>query len=337
MIALIISIILTLEALHTVASESIQYPSQSTNKPDILIVDDEAEKEYQKLLDLDDEAQEEIDEWVKQSYNVSTNSPALANVSLKLKIEQKLDSVKQAYENFLKKYPNHVKARIAYASFLSDLGKEDESFKQLQIAKETDPKNPAVWNNLANYYGHNDQATNAFVHYQKAIELKPSESVYYKNYATAIYMFREEAMEFFHLTEEQVIEKAIQLYKTALELDPKNFFIANDLAQTYYGFKLPKMPAKNLKNDKRIQEIADKAIKAWERAGLVARDELEKQGVNIHIARWLIDSGRPEEARKYLDTVNLEVYETTKNILLKKLEAMLNELNSSAPEKPSEK
>lgn len=337
MIALIISIILTLAALHTVASESIQSPSQSTNKPDILIVDDEAEKEYQKLLDLDDEAQEEIDEWVKQSYNVSTNSPALANVSLKLKIEQKLDSVKQAYENFLKKYPNHVKARIAYASFLSDLGKEDESFKQLQIAKETDPKNPAVWNNLANYYGHNDQATNAFVHYQKAIELKPSESVYYKNYATAIYMFREEAMEFFHLTEEQVIEKAIQLYKTALELDPKNFFIANDLAQTYYGFKLPKMPAKNLKNDKRIQEIADKAIKAWERAGLVARDELEKQGVNIHIARWLIDSGRPEEARKYLDTVNLEVYETTKNILLKKLEAMLNELNSSAPEKPSEK
>jgi len=336
-IALIISIILTLAALHTVASESIQSPSQSTNKPDILIVDDEAEKEYQKLLDLDDEAQEEIDEWVKQSYNVSTNSPALANVSLKLKIEQKLDSVKQAYENFLKKYPNHVKARIAYASFLSDLGKEDESFKQLQIAKETDPKNPAVWNNLANYYGHNDQATNAFVHYQKAIELKPSESVYYKNYATAIYMFREEAMEFFHLTEEQVIEKAIQLYKTALELDPKNFFIANDLAQTYYGFKLPKMPAKNLKNDKRIQEIADKAIKAWERAGLVARDELEKQGVNIHIARWLIDSGRPEEARKYLDTVNLEVYETTKNILLKKLEAMLNELNSSAPEKPSEK
>lgn len=337
MIGLIVSLILTLAAVQTVASEPIQSPVQSTNKPILLTIEEEAEKEYQKLLDLDDRAQEEIDEWVKQAYNTSTNSPTLANVSLRFKIEQRLDSVKKAYEEFLKKYPNHVKARIAYASFLSDLGKEDESFKQLQIAKETDPKNSAVWNNLANYYGHNDQPTNAFIHYQKAIELNPSESVYYKNYATAIYMFREEAMGFFHLTEEQVIEKAIQLYKTALELDPKNFFIASDLAQTYYGFKLPKIPAKNLKTDKRIQEIADKAIKAWERAALVARDDLEKQGVNIHIARWLIDSGKPEEAKKYLDTVNLEIYETTKNSLLKKLESMLTELNESNQSTPAEK
>lgn len=308
------------------AAEPVIPPIQPTNKPAVSLIDEEIEKEYQKLLALDDAAQEEIDEWLKQAYNMTTNSSPFANVSIRFKIEQRLEPVQKAYEEFLKKYPNHVKARVAYASFLSDLGKEEESFKQLLIAKETDPKNSAVWNNLANYYGHNDQPTNAFIHYQKAIELNPSESVYYKNFATAIYMFREEAMEFFKLTEEQVIEKAIKLYTTALELDPKNFIIASDLAQTYYGFKLPKLPVQALKNDKKTQQIAEKAIKAWERAGLVARDDLEKQGVYIHIARWLIDSGRLEEAKKYLETVNLPIYETTKASLVKKLESMLEEL-----------
>ncbi|MGB9601775.1 MAG: hypothetical protein ACPMAG_03185 [Limisphaerales bacterium] len=294
---------------------------------------DTAEIEYQKLIDADDEAQAEIDDWIKQTYlqqdlskQDSTNSISLNQVTLKLKIQQRLDALKKEYEIFLKKYPDHIKGRIAYASFLSDIGKEEESRDQLEIAKQKDPKNPAIWNNLANYYGHNGPATNAFIHYQKAIELNPNESVYYRNYATTVYIYRDEAMEFFKLSEEQVIRKAMGLYKKAIELDPENFLIASDLAQTYYGFKLPSLSASEIRTNKLVQQIASEAIEAWRAAEKLAKDDMQKQGCLLHIGRWQITAMRLADARKTLEPIDIEEYRTTKEVLLKKLESAEREL-----------
>lgn len=309
-----------------------------TNLSNSSVTNDPIEKEYQKLLDEDDAAQAEVDEWIKQAYQQpdSTNSFPINQATLKLKIEQRLDTVRKAYEAFLKKYPDHTKARVAYASFLSDIGKEEESRQQLEIAKEKDPKNPAVWNNLANYYGHNDSPTNAFFHYQKAIELNPSEPVYYRNFATTVYMFREEAMQYFKISEEQAIKKAMSLYKRALELDPKNFLTASDLAQTYYGFKLPRINVSEIKTNRQIQTIADEAISAWKDAEKLARDDMEKQGCQIHIARWQIYSARLSEARKTLEPISIESYQTTKETLLKILESMEQELRKKEGDEKSQ-
>ncbi|MBI3191650.1 MAG: tetratricopeptide repeat protein, partial [Pedosphaera parvula] len=81
---------------------------------------------------------------------------------------------------------------------------------------------PAAWNNLANHYGHNGPATNAFVCYAKAIELAPRESVYYENFATTVYLFRRDATNFFGISEEAVFDKAMALYRKALHTDPND-------------------------------------------------------------------------------------------------------------------
>jgi tetratricopeptide (TPR) repeat protein len=319
-------VILAISITSAVAQDKTNAAAASSS---ITNQDDAIEKEYQKLLDEDDEAQAEMDDWIKQTNDQSTNSFSASQITLKLKIHQRIEQVKNGYEAFLKKYPNHTKAMIAYASFLSDIGKEEESFQQLETAKQKDPKNPAVWNNLANYYGHNDSTTNAFYHYEKAIELNPNEPVYYKNFATTIYMFRDESMEYYKLSEEQVIEKAAGLYKKALQLNPKDFHTASDLAQTYYGYKLPQVSAKELRNNKQIQQIADKAIDAWKIAEKLARDDVEKQGIKIHIARWQISSGRLSEAKNTLESVKLDMYETNKESLDKKIQSMESELSEA--------
>ncbi len=319
-------VILAISITSAVAQDKSNTDGESSS---ITNQDEVIEKEYQKLLDEDDEAQAEMDDWIKQTNDQSTNSFSASQITLRLKIEQRLEQVKKDYEAFLKKYPNHTKARIAYASFLSDIGKEEESFQQLEIAKQKDPKNPAVWNNLANYYGHNDSTTNAFYHYEKAIELNPNEPVYYKNYATTIYMFRDESMDYYKLSEEEVIEKAAGLYKKALQLNPKDFHTANDLAQTYYGYKLPQVSTKELRNNRQIQQLADKAIDAWKVAEKLARDDVEKQGVKIHIARWQISSGRLTEAKNTLQSVKLDMYETIKESLDKKIQSMESELSEA--------
>ena len=103
--------------------------------------------------------------------------------------------------------------------------------------RPNDPKNPAAWNNLANYYGEYGGVTNAFAYYAEASRLAPAEPVYLHNLATTVYLFRSDAETFYHLTEPQVFDKALDLYRQAMKLDPANFILATDYAESYYEIK----------------------------------------------------------------------------------------------------
>ena len=226
--------------------------------------------------------------------------------------------------HFLRIHPEHARTRLAYGSFLNDIHEEDAAHSQWEKARELDPKNPAAWNNLANYYGHNGPVMKSFEYYGKAIELDPTESTYYFNLATTVYLFRRDATNYFKITEPEVFDKALALYRKALQLDPENFVLATDLAQSYYGIKLVKTGDTEA-NRKAAQKLNDEAIAAWQVALKLARDDIERQGVYIHFARLNIDAGRFEEARKNLNAVTNDMFNGTKKTLTKKLLKRENE------------
>ncbi len=265
---------------------------------------DPAEIEYRKLLQLDDTVLAEVDELIRQNQAIAEQSGERGPDDLRKQIEAKLEPVRKAYDDFIRRYPNHARARIAYGSFLNDTGDEDGAAEQWEKARQLDPTNPAAWNNLANYYGHRGPVKKAFEYYAKAIELNPFESVYYYNLGTTVYLFRQDAMEFYGITEQEVFDKALALYKKALQLDPKNFVLATDVAQTYYGIR----PMRT--ND---------AIKAWEYALALAPDETARQGIYVHLARIKINAGRFDEARQHLNAVTNSVFDVLKTRLLRKL------------------
>jgi tetratricopeptide (TPR) repeat protein len=195
--------------------------------------------------------------------------------------------------DFIQRHPDYAPARVAFASFLHDLGDEEGEFEQLQKARDLDPTIPSVWNNLANYYGEHGPTTNAFICYEKAIKLDPTESVYYENFGTTVYLFRKDVREYYHLDEQQVFDKAMGLYARATELDPTNFILASDVAMSYYGIK----PLRT--ND---------ALVSWTNALSLARDEIEREGVYIHFARIESQAGMFADAHKRLDAVTNEMY-----------------------------
>ena len=178
----------------------------STNNPDgskteaLAAAEASLEAEYQRLLEMDNTSQAEVDRWLTDSAQLDTAGAAADNGTMRLRIRQRFEPVEKAYKLFLERNPKHFKARVAYGSFLGDIGREDEAKDQYIIARDLDPKNPAPWNNLANYYGHNGEVTNAFDCYAKAIELNPKEPVYYQNFATTVYLFRWDATNHFHIT-----------------------------------------------------------------------------------------------------------------------------------------
>ena len=306
----------------------------SINVPD---KNDPLEKEFQKLMTDDEDAQAEVDQWIKSNDKFAAQGVGRAPETLRARINQRFEPIKQAYEEFLKRHPDHARAELAYGGFLNDIGEEAAARDHWENGRALDPKNPAAWNNLANWYGHNSPVTNAFAYYAKAIELNPAEPVYYQNFATTVYLFRRDATNYFNITEPQVFDKALALYRQALALDPKNFLLATDLAQSYYGIKPPKTndPEADRKTAQRLNE---EALAAWQVALRLARDDVEREGVYIHFARININAGHFDEARKNLSAATNEMFTTTKKTLNKKLVNLENKAKGTnappaAPEK----
>lgn len=263
---------------------------------------DPVEKEYQQLLTDDDAAQEDAVRMIRENRAFRTQGAGLTEEALAGKLEQRLEPVRKAYEDFLLRHPEHVRARLAFGSFLNDTGRELEALEQWERARQLDPKNPAAWNNLANYYGHRGPVKKAFECYAKAIELNPKEPVYYQNLATSVFLFRKDSMEFYGLNEQQVFDRALELYRKALALDPTSFLIAQDLAQTYYGIKPPRH---------------EEAIAAWEQVLKLAADDVQREAIHIHLARTKLGTGRFGEARKHLEQVKNPEYTALKERVMR--------------------
>lgn len=267
---------------------------------------DPAEAELHKLMVDDDAAMAEVDKWIRDNQAFAGAGAPESKDELNKRIRARLDLVRKGYEDFLQRNPDSARGYLAYGTFLDDIGEEDLAVDQFEKSTHRDPKNPAAWNNLANYHGHAGPITNAFVEYAKAIELDPTEPVYYQNLATTVYLFRKDAREFYGITEAEVFDKSLALYRKALQLSPDNFPLASDYAQSYYGIR----PLRT--ND---------ALVSWTNALAIAHDDVEREGVYLHLARIKMSIGRYDEARVHLASVTNSMYD----VLKQRLEHRLNE------------
>jgi len=279
---------------------------------------DPVEKEFKQLMEADDAAQAEVDQWIQDNQKFAAQGAGEPNADLNKRILARFDATRKAYDDFLVRHPGHARAHLAYAGFLQDIQDEDAALPHMEKSRELDPRNPAAWNNLANYYGHYGDVKKAFEYYAKAIELNPAEPVYFHNFGTTVYLFRKDAKEFYNINEQQVFDKALDLYAKAMKLSPDDFPLAHDVAQTYYGIK----PLR-----------AEEALKSWTNALAIAHDDIERQGVYLHFARLNWMTGRTKEARTYLNSVTNAMYAELKKRIERNLER--NYLETNAPPEPA--
>jgi tetratricopeptide (TPR) repeat protein len=265
---------------------------------------DPVEKEFKKLMADDDAAQAEVDKWIQDNQAFAAKGAGTPNEDLNRRIHERFEPIRKGYEDFIKRHPDHAAVRVAYGSFLGDMHDEDGAQEQWEKALALNSRDPAVYNNLANLYGHTGPIKKAFEFYAKAIELNPLEPVYYHNFGTTVYLFRKDAMEFYNINEQQVFDKALELYGKSMRLDPTNFPLASDVAQTYYGIKPTRTEA---------------ALRAWTNALAIANDEIEREGVYLHFARIKLHAERFDEARAHLNAVTNEMYADLKARLARNL------------------
>ncbi len=259
---------------------------------------DPAEKELDQLMAGDDAAMAEVDKWIRDNDAFAEQGAGESREELNRRIHARLDVVRNQYKDFLQRHPDSARGHLAYASFLNNTGDEEAGMLENQKARQLNPKDPSAWNNLANYYSEHGPITNAFAYLAKAIELDPNEPVYYQNLALIVYLYRKDAMAFYHINEQQDFDKALALYQKAIRLDPDNFPLATDYAESYYGIR----PLRT--ND---------ALAAWTNALQAAHNDAEREGVYIHLARIKISVGRFDEARAELAAVTNSIYAALKD------------------------
>ena len=282
---------------------------------------DPVEQELRNLMIADDAVLEEVNSWVSTNQIPRTDTNRVAQ--LRAKIRARYDDMKQGYQGFLRNHPDSARGFLAYGSFLNDIGDEEGAKVQYENSRQLDPNNPAVWNQLANYYGEYGGLTNAFAYYTEAIRLDPTEPVYYQNFATTVYLYRKDAREFYGLTEAQVFDKALGLYQQAMKLAPDDLVIASDYAESYYGIR----PLRT--ND---------ALVAWTNCLKICKDDNEREGVRIHLARVKIAAGKFNDAQGDLDLVTNVAFADMRNRLQRNLlndrKALATNSASAIPPKP---
>jgi len=261
---------------------------------------DPVEREYQALIDKDDTTMRQIEAWTDPGG--TTNE--VTRLTLKQRVKAAEDDVRLAYDDFLRRHPNHARAHLAFGAFLDEIQDEDGAFEQWKKGLELDPKNPAAWDDLGNYFGHAGPITNAFIYYQKAIDLDPTQSVYYHNLAVTIYMYRQDAEQFYHLSEQDAFDKALALYREAIKRAPDDFILASDYAECFYGTNPPRW---------------EQGLVAWQDALKSAHDDTEREGVYIHLARINWKLNRYDESQHWLDQVTNKGYAVLKNRIARNL------------------
>jgi tetratricopeptide (TPR) repeat protein len=276
------------------------------------------QQEYEKLLERDETVLNEVEKLIRDFEGFEEKGAAGSKAALTAKIEQRIEPVKKAYDDFLQRNPRHVDALIAYGSFLNEIGEEEAAIERWEKARELDPKNPSPWNNLANVFGHVGPVKKAFPYYEKAIELNPTEPVYLQNLATTVYLFRKDAAEVYRIDEEGVFNKALDLYRRAIKLDPANLVLAIDYAQSYYGIR-----------PTRVED----ALAAWKQALTLAKTDVEKEGIYVHLARVELNSGRFDEAQQHLELIKNAEFTEIKERLQRNLNQKRS--NGAAKKTPS--
>lgn len=263
--------------------------------------------ELRQLMADDDAAQDKAQKLLDEAENAADPLTAPSALTVRGRIDELFKPVRERYQEFVRKHPDHAKGHMAYASFLHDTGGEEEAIAVYEKARSLDPKDPAAWNNLANIYAHIGPVEKSFPYYDEAIRLAPDEPTYQHNFGTLVFLFRRDATNYFRCDEQAVFTKALSLYDRAVKLDPRNFPLASDVAQTFYGIKPPPTATPDEARAAEIR-LADQAMASWTNAMGIARDGVEREGVHLHLARWNLRVGRHDPTRRHLASVTNEMY-----------------------------
>ncbi|MHB1308966.1 MAG: tetratricopeptide repeat protein, partial [Limisphaerales bacterium] len=90
---------------------------------------DPAERALRVAMEQDDAAIADAERWINEDQQ-QTATGAPASATLDLRLQERFENVIKTYDEFLVRHPKHVRGRLAYGSFLNEIGRTDDALAQ---------------------------------------------------------------------------------------------------------------------------------------------------------------------------------------------------------------
>jgi tetratricopeptide (TPR) repeat protein len=222
-------------------------------------------------------------------------------------IADKIFAIRGAYSQFLERHPDHIKAKMAFASFLYDEGETETAIKHWRQVLQRDPKNAAAHNNLANHFGHAGEWKLALTEYESALAILPTESLYHFNYASVMDLYRKEIAPARGWSEMEMTRRIVSELKIARDLSPTEF----PYAKTY---------ASSLDNG--VPPDWKEALAAWKFCLQLSGKPEETDFVNANAARVCLELGDKSQAHAFIAAMVLPFSLPMKQDLEKRLQKL---------------
>ena len=249
--------------------------------------------EYRRLLTEDDSLMEDLEK-------LSGNRSRLTQSMLRAKARR----VEAEYRQFLSEHPGHVRAMVAFGSFLRDFQRDDESLRWWNKAIALDPNCAAAYNDIAELYGSTGRAADALRLHQKAYELDPREPVYRFNWGNTCILYRKDAHDVYGWDTDEIFRRALEQLRKARDLAPENFEFSSSYAEGFFLMKPPDWA---------------QMYTAWQYCLGQPLQEAQRQGVYSNLARSCIHLKRFDEARSWLAKMDTPDVQPLRQVLERNL------------------
>ena len=215
--------------------------------------------------------------------------------------ERRVKEIVKRYETLLGEDPEHLETILLYAKFLRRIDERDYAFRLFVRADRLAPNLAAVKHQLAAHLAEDGRAAEARPLFLRAVALAPDEPVYRYDYgeflATATSLYEVGGP----LSRDRRDHEMLEAFAAAARLKPVEPGYRWRAAAAWYDVKKPDTAA---------------ALAAWTAIANDATSPEEKEATGLHRARWLVASGRVEEARALIRASTTPALDATRRRLL---------------------
>ena len=169
------------------------------------------DREARRILAAEKRATEAVARWIQEPHAFFEHALKndLREPSIEAEIQNSYRRIRDRYREFLKRYPEHVPARLAYGDFLELVEDYDGATEAWDLAREIDPKNPEIWSRQARIAYFEENFEKLLTSYQRAIQLDEGNWDHHYQMATIVFSNLGKSAQHFGESAEDSLARAI--------------------------------------------------------------------------------------------------------------------------------
>jgi len=255
---------------------------------------------------------EEVPPEYKELYQIVELEKTLTNrmksdvpeEKLDKEIELRIKEIDEAYKDYIERYPRSTFGQILYGKFLRKIDRPDDAYAVFLDIHEDNPDIPVVNQHLALFASEIGDFKVAYKYFEKAIELDPSQALYYYQLGEFLYTYKMELMKNHILSISEIEEKMVSCFQKAHELNRENRDFHVRWAESYFD---------------KFNPDWNSVLKIWDELLETSQNLFEREVLQLQKVRVLLELKRYPEANEILKSVSDPSLAETKEKLTRQI------------------